>query len=228
MLGTVSDAEDVVQDAWLRWQTVDPDQLERPEAWLTTVTTRIALDHIRSTRRRRETYVGPWLPEPLVSPDRAGRRRRAGRLASTGVSSTVLDQLKPVDRAVFLSGRRVLRALCRHRGHRGTSRRRPVVRSPAGLGGGSGNRSVDRDPDAERDHHRRAADRHRRRRHRRRCWSLGPGCGLRRRRRRGQAGRPTPGGRAPAGGQVVGQSGPPLHRRHRACDRPPSTPRSVP
>ena len=101
MLGTVSDAEDVVQDAWLRWHAVDPGQLVRPEAWLTTVTTRIALDHIRSTRRRRETYVGSWLPEPLVSMDRPddavvlADSLRLGFLA-------VLDQLKPVDRAVFL------------------------------------------------------------------------------------------------------------------------------
>jgi RNA polymerase sigma-70 factor, ECF subfamily len=101
MLGTVSDAEDVVQDAWLRWRTVEPGQVVRPEAWLTTVTTRIALDHIRSARRRREAYVGSWLPEPLVSgdmPDDAVVLADSLRLGFL----TVLDQLKPVDRAVFL------------------------------------------------------------------------------------------------------------------------------
>jgi RNA polymerase sigma-70 factor (ECF subfamily) len=101
MLGTVSDAEDVVQDAWLRWRTVEPGRVVRPEAWLTTVTTRIALDHIRSTRRRREAYVGSWLPEPLVSvgrPDDAAVLADSLRLGFL----TVLDELKPVDRAVFL------------------------------------------------------------------------------------------------------------------------------
>jgi RNA polymerase sigma-70 factor (ECF subfamily) len=101
MLGTVTDAEDVVQDAWLRWQTIGVDQLERPEAWLTTVTTRVALDHLRSTRRRRETYVGPWLPEPLVSP--AGPEDAAVLADSLRLGFlTVLDQLTPVERAVFL------------------------------------------------------------------------------------------------------------------------------
>jgi RNA polymerase sigma-70 factor (ECF subfamily) len=101
MLGTVTDAEDVVQDAWLRWQTVRLDQLERPEAWLTTVTTRVALDHLRSTRRRRETYVGPWLPEPLVTP--AGPEDAAVLAESLRLGFlTVLDQLTPMERAVFL------------------------------------------------------------------------------------------------------------------------------
>jgi RNA polymerase sigma-70 factor (ECF subfamily) len=101
MVGTVTDAEDVVQDAWLRWQTVGVDQLERPEAWLTTVTTRVALDHLRSTRRRRETYVGPWLPEPLVSP--AGPVDTAVLADSLRLGFlAVLDQLSPVERAVFL------------------------------------------------------------------------------------------------------------------------------
>lgn len=101
MMGTLTDAEDVVQDAWLRWQTVAPDQLARPEAWLTTVTTRVALDHLRTTRRRRETYVGPWLPEPLVAP--AGPEDTAVLADSLRLGFlTVLDQLTPVERAVFL------------------------------------------------------------------------------------------------------------------------------
>ena len=77
------------------------DQLERPEAWLTTVTTRVALDHLRSTRRRRETYVGPWLPEPLVTP--AGPEDAAVLADSLRLGFlTVLDQLTPMERAVFL------------------------------------------------------------------------------------------------------------------------------
>ena len=101
MVGTVSDAEDVVQDAWLRWQGIPAGDVDRPAAWLTTVTTRIALDHIRSERRRREDYVGPWLPEPLVSdtgPDDAAVLAESLRLGFL----TVLDRLKPVERAVFL------------------------------------------------------------------------------------------------------------------------------
>ncbi len=101
MLGTVADAEDVVQDAWLRWRAVDPGDLDRPEAWLTTVTTRIALDHLRTARRRREAYVGPWLPEPLVAeagPAEAAELAESLRLGFL----TVLDHLQPVERAVFL------------------------------------------------------------------------------------------------------------------------------
>ncbi|MGD0312630.1 MAG: RNA polymerase sigma factor SigJ [Acidimicrobiales bacterium] len=101
MLGTVSDAEDVVQDAWLRWRTVGPGDVDRPEAWLTTVTTRIALDHLRTARRRRQAYVGPWLPEPLVAepgPAEAAEMAESLRLGFL----TVLDQLTPVERAVFL------------------------------------------------------------------------------------------------------------------------------
>jgi RNA polymerase sigma-70 factor, ECF subfamily len=101
MLGTVSDAEDAVQDAWFRWQRVRPDEVDRPEAWLTTVTTRIALDHLRADRRRRECYVGPWLPEPLVSedgPDDVAVLADSLRLGFLAL----LDRLKPVERAVFL------------------------------------------------------------------------------------------------------------------------------
>ena len=101
MLGTVADAEDVVQDAWLRWRTVRPGEVDRPQAWLTTVTTRIALDHLRAARRRREAYVGPWLPEPLVA--EAGPAETAELAESLRFGFlTVLDNLQPVERAVFL------------------------------------------------------------------------------------------------------------------------------
>jgi Sigma-70 region 2 len=66
MAGTIADAEDVVQESWLRWNNADQTSIERPEAWLTTVTARIAIDRIRATSRRREQYPGPRLPEPLV------------------------------------------------------------------------------------------------------------------------------------------------------------------
>ncbi len=101
MLGSISDAEDVVQNVWFRWNARRPGDIDRPEAWLTTVTTRIALDHLRAARRRRESYVGPWLPEPVVS--EAGPAEAAELAASLRIGFlTLLDQLKPVERAVFL------------------------------------------------------------------------------------------------------------------------------
>jgi len=100
MLGTVSDAEDIVQEAWLRWErsTATP---ERPEAWLTTVTTRLALDQLRSAQRRRELYVGPWLPEPVTT-DPAPEQIAIMSESLTLGFLTVLDALSPVERAVFL------------------------------------------------------------------------------------------------------------------------------
>src|SRR6516225_10636170 len=67
MLGSVADAEDVVQDAFLRWLDADRDAILEPEAYLRRVVTRLCLDQLKSARRRRETYIGPWLPEPLVA-----------------------------------------------------------------------------------------------------------------------------------------------------------------
>jgi RNA polymerase sigma-70 factor (ECF subfamily) len=66
MLGSLTDAEDAVQEAWLRWQRADHSEIREARAWLTTVTGRICLDQLRSARVTREAYVGPWLPEPLV------------------------------------------------------------------------------------------------------------------------------------------------------------------
>lgn len=101
MLGVVADAEDVVQDAWLRWQAADSDRIERPGAWLTTVTTRLALDRLRAQRRRREHYIGPWLPEPVLL------ARGPAELAELSESLTIgfltlLDALQPIERAVYL------------------------------------------------------------------------------------------------------------------------------
>jgi RNA polymerase sigma-70 factor (ECF subfamily) len=99
MLGTWADAEDVVQDVWLKAQAAEG--VERPAAWLTTVTTRTCLDRLRATRRRREEYVGPWLPEPVVSepgPDDVAELSESLTLGFL----TVLDRLQPIERAVFL------------------------------------------------------------------------------------------------------------------------------
>lgn len=67
ILGSVADAEDTVQDAWLRWSAADRDDVEDPRAYLVQVTTRLAIDRSGSARARRESYVGPWLPEPLLT-----------------------------------------------------------------------------------------------------------------------------------------------------------------
>lgn len=105
MLGTPDDAEDVVQDAWLRWDAADRSTIREPVAWLTTVTTRLAIDRLRSARARREVYVGPWLPEPLpttgsTAPDPADEVTAAETL--TVGFLTVLERLEPVERAAFL------------------------------------------------------------------------------------------------------------------------------
>lgn len=104
MLGTVMDAEDILQEAYLRWQTVDSREVESPRAYLTTIVTRLCLDFLASARVRREQYVGPWLPEPLVvsGPDK-GAEELVERYESISMAFLVLlESLSPVERAVFL------------------------------------------------------------------------------------------------------------------------------
>ncbi len=103
MLGSVMDAEDVVQDAYLRWRGVSLAAIDSTEAYLTTITTRLAIDHLRSARSRRETYVGPWLPEPIVSslePDPADVVADAETLSMHLL--VALERLNPVERAVLV------------------------------------------------------------------------------------------------------------------------------
>ncbi|HZC39367.1 MAG TPA: RNA polymerase sigma-70 factor [Streptosporangiaceae bacterium] len=105
MLGSVSEAEDIVQEAFLRYHD-RPDQqagVGSPKAYLSAVTTRLCIDHLRSARARRETYPGPWLPEPLLTsnePDPAGHAEQADSLSMAFL--LVLERLSPVERAVFL------------------------------------------------------------------------------------------------------------------------------
>jgi RNA polymerase sigma-70 factor (ECF subfamily) len=100
LLGSMTDAEDVVQDAWLRWEASSSD-VERPAAWLTTVVTRLAIDRLRSAQHQRETYVGPWLPEPVTElPGPAESAELADSLTLGFL--TMLERLTPVERAVFL------------------------------------------------------------------------------------------------------------------------------
>jgi len=103
MLGSVSDAEDVVQEAFLRHHRAiaDGTQIESAKAYLSAVTTRLAIDHLRSARVRRETYVGNWLPEPVVTDaDPATEAAQADSLSMAFL--LVLERLTPVERAVFL------------------------------------------------------------------------------------------------------------------------------
>ncbi|SDF88369.1 RNA polymerase sigma-70 factor, ECF subfamily [Blastococcus aurantiacus] len=111
MLGSVADAEDAVQDAWLRWSAGDRDDVADPRAYLVRVVSRLALDRLDSARTRRESYVGPWLPEPLLT----GRDTVAAGPAPTDPTAAaelgeqvsmallvVLETLSPAERAVFV------------------------------------------------------------------------------------------------------------------------------
>ena len=101
MLGSLTDAEDIVSEAWLRWCADDHADIERPEAWLTTVTTRLAIDLLRSARHNRQDYVGPWLPEPVVAEPGPAERAELADSLTLGFL-TMLERLDPIDRAVFL------------------------------------------------------------------------------------------------------------------------------
>lgn len=94
MLGSVADAEDVVQDAWLRWADTDRDAVRVPEAFLRRVVTRLCLDQLKSARAQREEYVGPWLPEPVVEAEEVEDVTLPLMLA--------LERLSPLERAAFL------------------------------------------------------------------------------------------------------------------------------
>ncbi|MFE1922321.1 RNA polymerase sigma-70 factor [Streptomyces asoensis] len=101
MLGSVTDAEDVLQDTWLRWRTVDRHELRHPKAYLVRTVTNLSLDRLTSARAVREVYVGPWLPEPLLtSPDVAADTELADSVSTAMM--VVLETLSPVERAVFL------------------------------------------------------------------------------------------------------------------------------
>ncbi len=101
MLGSAADAEDVVQETWLRWADVDHGEVRDPRAYLVRIVTRQALNRLRSVARRREEYVGEWLPEPLVTgPDVAEDAELAENVSIAML--TVLETLGPAERAVFV------------------------------------------------------------------------------------------------------------------------------
>lgn len=99
--GSRATAEDVVQDAWLRWNRADRAGIDRPAAWLTTVTSRLALDHLKSAQHTRETYVGPWLPEVAVAEPGPAEQAELAESVTIGFL-TVLERLGPSERVVFL------------------------------------------------------------------------------------------------------------------------------
>ena len=102
MLGSAAEAEDVVQDAWLRSSTA-PDSLASARAWLTTVVTRLCLDRLKSARMRREEYVGPWLPEPVpTAAVETGEEIVARQESITLAFLVLLEKLTPAERAAFL------------------------------------------------------------------------------------------------------------------------------
>jgi RNA polymerase sigma-70 factor, ECF subfamily len=105
MLGSASDAEDIVQEAFLRFhrETAAGTQVESPKSYLSAVTTRLCIDHLRSARVRRESYVGTWLPEPLLTEETSDAERHAETADSLSMGFLVLlESLTPVERAVFL------------------------------------------------------------------------------------------------------------------------------
>ncbi|MGW2182535.1 RNA polymerase sigma factor SigJ [Streptomyces sp. NPDC001732] len=106
MLGRIADAEDVVQEAWLRWSSASRADVREPRAFLVRIVTRLAIDRLRQVQSRREAYVGPWLPEPVVTdfgpavPDTAERAVLADSVSIAVL--VVLESLSPLERAVFV------------------------------------------------------------------------------------------------------------------------------
>lgn len=101
MLGTVSDAEDIVQETWIRWQGTDRARVTDPAAFLTTIATRLSINVLQSAHHRRETYIGPWLPEPIATegdPALGAERAEAVQIAIL----LTLEKLTPSERAAYI------------------------------------------------------------------------------------------------------------------------------
>ena len=103
MLGSRAEAEDIVQDTYLRWHQADQGSIDNPEAWLVTAATRRAIDRLRALKTERETYAGPWLPEPLMSEEPPPPDRQLDLASDLSVAFLVLlERLSPEERAAFL------------------------------------------------------------------------------------------------------------------------------
>src|SRR5581483_9867814 len=101
LLGRVADAEDVVQETWLRWAAAGQEEIRNPRAFLIRVTTNLALDRLRRIKARRERYVGAWLPEPVLTAPDPGDRVELAESVSMAVL-VVLESLSPLERVVFV------------------------------------------------------------------------------------------------------------------------------
>ena len=101
ILGSAADAEDVVQDAWFRWSADDRSQVSDPKAYLARIVSNLSMERLRSTRRQRETYVGPWLPEPILTTADTADDVAAAESVSMAML-VVLETLSPLERAVFV------------------------------------------------------------------------------------------------------------------------------
>jgi RNA polymerase sigma-70 factor (ECF subfamily) len=103
MLGSTADAEDMIQETYLRWHQAKKDEIRSPEAWLVSVLTRLCIDRLRSATLERETYTGPWLPEPLFAETPASPEENLELAADLSMAFMVLlERLAPVERAAFL------------------------------------------------------------------------------------------------------------------------------
>lgn len=103
MLGSLAEAEDVVQDAYLRWHAADRGRVESPRAFLSTIVTRLSLDQLKSARARRESYVGPWLPEPVLDAAALDAQTASDYAQDLSVALMLtLERLSPLERAAFL------------------------------------------------------------------------------------------------------------------------------
>jgi RNA polymerase sigma-70 factor, ECF subfamily len=104
ILGSAADAEDAVQDAWLRWSAADRSRVADPKAYLGRIVSNVAMDRLRSARAQRETYVGPWLPEPILTADDVQDSAAAAETADSVSMAllVVLETLTPFERAVFV------------------------------------------------------------------------------------------------------------------------------
>jgi RNA polymerase sigma-70 factor (ECF subfamily) len=101
MLGSAAEAEDIVQDVWIRWQSTDRSSVRNPLAFLVTATTRLAINVLQSARARRETYVGAWLPEPVDTTSDPGLEAERGEALNVAVQ-LLLEKLSPTERAAFV------------------------------------------------------------------------------------------------------------------------------
>ena len=101
LLGSAADAEDVVQDAWFKWSAGDRSQVSDPKSYLARIVSNLSVERLRSTRRQRETYVGPWLPEPILTTSDAAEDVATAESVSMAML-VVLETLSPIERAVFV------------------------------------------------------------------------------------------------------------------------------